>query len=116
MPRARSRCGRPDCDLIAPCPVHKPQPWAGSNRRAELPSNWSAIRRQVLRDEPTCQLAYPGEWLTSRGPARCAQVSTDVDHIGDRHTHARANLRGVCGPCHDRRTAEQAAAGRAGRL
>ncbi|GAA1909307.1 hypothetical protein GCM10009737_08180 [Nocardioides lentus] len=108
MPQASRRCGRPGCDEVAPCPTHTPKPWASSRRRASLPTNWGSITRSVLADQPHCQLAYEGEWLTARGPARCTGTSTEVDHIGDARDHSRTNLRGVCGPCHTRRTQAQA--------
>lgn len=107
-PRARRRCGRQGCDEIAPCPVHTPKPWAGSTRRATLPSNWSSITAVVLAEEPTCQLAYDGTWWTRSGPTSCTVDSTEVDHIVDRLDHSRANLRGVCSACHRRRTQQQA--------
>lgn len=112
MPRARRRCTNHACDQLAPCPVHTAAPWQTSNRRAELPSDWTHIAAGILERHPTCQLDYPGIWHTSRGPARCTHTSTEVDHIGDKHDHTPHNLRGVCTSCHSRRTLEQAAAGR----
>lgn len=97
MPRARKRCGRRDCDEPLPCPVHKPQPWARSDRRAHLPSNWSSLSKTILERDPTCQLGYDC----------CTVTSTQVDHAGDRDDHSPHMLRGVCAPCHGRRTAEQ---------
>lgn len=78
--------------------------WRGSsatNRDAELPPDWPAIRRRVLdRDGQRCV------WLLPSG-ARCPNGATDVDHIGSKHNHASWNLRSLCGPHHDKRTAEQ---------
>ncbi len=107
-PRAPRRCARLDCDQLAPCPDHTPPPWQGSNRRAELPSDWTSTTRRVLADQPVCTLAYPGTWSTRRGLARCGVRSTEVDHIGDPQDHSRDNLRGVCSACHRRRTQQQA--------
>lgn len=80
---------------------HEKTPWAGSNRRAELPHNWPQLRQQALeRDDHRCT------WRTDH--KRCIETATDVDHIGNRHDHRLANLRSLCGTHHDRRTARQA--------
>lgn len=112
MPRAARRCGRAECDELMPCETHKAQPWAGSDRRAALPPWWNSLARRILKRDPRCKLAYPGEWHTSKGMASCTKVSTEVDHIGDKHDHSTRNLRGVCSNCHRRRTQEQANAAR----
>lgn len=111
MPRAVQRCGRRDCDEPMPCAEHKAKPWAGSNRRSTLPPWWSSLTKRILKRQPRCQLAYPGEWHTSKGWVSCTKVSTEVDHIGDNENHSPRNLRGVCSTCHRRRTQEQANAG-----
>lgn len=108
MPRAPRRCSQRDCDERVPCPTHPTGPWTGSSRRAELPSNWNTIRRNVLRQEPDCQLAYTGTWPTRNGDVSCTGASTEVDHINDPNDHSRGNLRGVCSACHRRRTQAQA--------
>lgn len=84
--------------------------WASSDRSASLPPDWPDIRRQVLNEEPACRLAYADEWVTKRGIESCAGRSVEVDHIDSPIDHSRANLRGVCTPCHKRRTQEQAVA------
>ncbi len=73
--------------------------WRSSTRRAQLPRNWPAIRRVILKRDPTCRLRYAEV---------CTLTSTEVDHIGDPHNHAVHNLRGVCHACHAKRTQEQA--------
>lgn len=112
MPRAKRRCGHRGCDKYLPCPVHTPAPWAGSDRRSTLPSNWSSLTKFILDRDPTCRIAYPGEWLTKRGTVRCTVTSTEVDHWGHRLDHRPEMLRGVCHNCHSRRTQEQAQAAR----
>ena len=73
--------------------------WSGGGR-SRLPRNWSSsIVPAILRRDPTCRLSDEGCWSTS----------TEVDHIGDRNDHRLDNLRGVCKPCHEKRTAQQAA-------
>lgn len=112
MPRANRRCPVTRCDQLAPCPEHTAAPWQTSNRRASLPGDWSTLRARILDRDPVCRLAYVGTWLTSTGTARCTRVSTDVDHIGSPVDHRPDNLRGVCHPCHVRRTVDQSRAGR----
>jgi len=68
--------------------------WEGSTRRSTLSRDWPVRRRRVLRRDPLCVL--------------CEQrPSTEVDHIGDRHDHSEANLRGLCTPCHQGRSGRQ---------
>lgn len=78
--------------------------WSGNsatNRREELPPNWEKIRQDVLdRDGGRCV------WLVPSG-ARCPNDATDVDHIGSKRVHESWNLRSLCGPHHDKRTAVQ---------
>ena len=76
--------------------------WATSNRRASLPSDWRTIRARILHRDPTCTLGYDC----------CTVRSVEVDHIGEAHDHRDHMLRGVCSPCHKRRTNEQAQAAR----
>lgn len=82
--------------------------WQGSTRKATLPPNWPAIRRQVLeRDGHRCT------WPDPAAPdGRCLAAATDVDHVGDRDDHDPANLRSLCGPHHLQRTSGQANASR----
>lgn len=83
-----------------------PGGWQGSNRRAELPSDWdSRIRPFVLeRDGHQCTLTDDG--------VRCTYRATDVDHIGDKNDHAPANLRAICTWHHRRRSSAQGNAAR----
>jgi 5-methylcytosine-specific restriction protein A len=69
--------------------------WGGSNRRAELPTDWyTRIRPLILdRDHHACQ--------------SCGRPATDVDHIGDKHDHRLKNLQALCDWCHKRKTSEQ---------
>jgi len=110
MSRAPRRCPRPDCDHLAPCPDHG-TPWRQVGPRRRLPASWSRIRASILtRDGHACQLRYPDTWETRHGPASCAGVATEVDHIGRPDDHTPQNLRAVCRPCHTRRTQAQARA------
>jgi hypothetical protein len=71
--------------------------WEGSTRRATLPRDWHKITKRILRRDPVCTLCW-------------AAPSTEADHVGDRLDHRDESLRGVCGPCHRRRTLGQAVA------
>lgn len=74
-------------------------PWAhDSRRRSELPPDWPATRRRILkRDGYRCRIRLPG----------CKGRATDVDHIDDPTDHRPSNLRAACGWCHGRRTSAQ---------
>jgi 5-methylcytosine-specific restriction protein A len=74
--------------------------WQGSTRHARLPADWPARRVRVLRQQPTCRLAYDC----------CTTVSTEVDHITAGDDHRYANLQGVCSPCHARKSAGEGTA------
>jgi 5-methylcytosine-specific restriction enzyme A len=76
-------------------------PWTTSARRQELPKNWPAIRRRILRrDGYQCRHLEQG--------TRCAETATDVDHItrgaGDHDT----NLQSLCPDHHRAKTLHEA--------
>src|SRR5690606_13542721 len=76
-------------------------PANGLRITSPLPPNWLQLREQVLsRDGYQCTWSEHG--------IRCTSRATDVDHIGDNRDHGLHNLRALCGPHHDRRTASQA--------
>lgn len=75
--------------------------WRGSNRGEELPAGWSKIRARILERD-----GYRCVWELPSG-LRCPNVATDVDHIGSKWNHRDENLRALCGPHHDKRTAQQ---------
>jgi 5-methylcytosine-specific restriction protein A len=94
-------CAEPTCaNLVTSgrCPVHSRSKWPASNGSQAYRGEWPRIRAQVLKEEPVCRLRLPG----------CLIASTDVDHIvplSRGGTHARSNLRGLCGWCHRHVTA-----------
>jgi 5-methylcytosine-specific restriction endonuclease McrA len=81
--------------------------WAGSQRRAQLPSNWyTEIRPAILqRDAYRCTESL-------RDGTRCAEPGTDVDHIGDPHLHHLSNLRLLCSWHHNKKSSAQGNAAR----
>lgn len=90
--------------------------WEGSNRRSTLPPDWyvKGGRRDkvIARDKGKCQWETPGTGIYgTRGNEICGAPGTDVDHAGDhpgsRDDHRLSNLRLLCGPHHDARSAAQ---------
>lgn len=65
----------------------------GTRQHETSSPEWLAMREAVLGQQPVCAL--------------CRQAkATDVDHIdGNAWNNARANLWGLCRPCHSRKTA-----------
>lgn len=102
MARAKKVCSVPHCPELQPCPEHEKEPWAGSTRRSELPSNWESIRRRILDRDPACKVCDNA-------------LSTEVDHIHDPHDHSDENLQGICSRCHTDKTQREAALARRNR-
>ncbi len=101
--RALRQCGRCGTEHRQQrCPECYP-PWAGSTRKASLPADWQKISAAVIARDPVCTLQLDG----------CQGASVQADHIGDRLDHRMSNLRGVCVPCHLKRTSQQAHAAQA---
>ena len=72
-------------------------------RTTPRPTGWKKTRQRILeRDGHRCTWDNAGH--------RCTERATDVDHIGAPDDHSDDNLRSLCGPHHDHRTAHQAAA------
>lgn len=72
--------------------------WAGSDRRSRLPSGWAKIRARILERDPVCKIC-------SVRPSRfCDHIVAKADLNGP------DDLQGVCGPCHDQKSAREGAA------
>lgn len=72
--------------------------WHGSDRKARLPSGWAKIRARILARDPVCKLCG-------------VRPSTHCDHIvAKADDHSETGLQGVCGPCHDQKSAREGAA------
>ena len=81
--------------------------WNTSNRKDRLPSNWSAIRKQVLaRDMGRCR-AHMAD-----GRA-CPDRATEVDHIRHGDDHSLSNLQALCRWHHARKSSSEGAQERA---
>lgn len=79
--------------------------WHGSDRRERLPSNWSTVRKRVLRrDDNRCTHRNPDTGV------RCAEVATDVDHIIAGDNHSMENLTSLCDWHHQRKSSREGAA------
>lgn len=83
-------------------------PWETSNRKAELPTGWDAIRTRVLgRDRYRCQ--WPRE---GRRDGICGAAATDVDHKLNRDDHRDEALWSLCGWHHSQKTQQESAEAR----
>ncbi|TQF03921.1 HNH endonuclease [Kitasatospora acidiphila] len=80
--------------------------WQGSNRRSELPSDWSSRRQAVLARD-----GYQCTWIESTSQ-RCTEKATDVDHIIPGGSHEPANLRALCSWHHSRKSSAEGNAAR----
>lgn len=80
-------------------------PWqAKSSRRAPLPPNWAAIRRQVF--------ARDNHWCRIPDQHHCTGEATEVDHTGNPDDHRLEMLRSACHNGHAARTTKQSHASR----
>lgn len=72
--------------------------WKGSDRRDRLPSGWRKIRAAILARDVTCVVCKV------RPSAFCDHIIAKADLNGP------SDLQGVCGPCHDQKSAREGAA------
>lgn len=95
--RAPKRCQDASCMKRYPCKTH-PQGWT-SSKSSPLPSNWKSLVQTVkTRSEGECEV---------KG---CNLPGNSVDHIIPRAeggSHSLSNLRHLCKPHHDKKTAEE---------
>lgn len=79
-----------------------PRTTADRQAKRALPTNcaaWRAIRADVLAEQPLCRHCEQANRVT---------VATEVDHVdGNDSNNDRANLQGLCKPCHSRKTAAE---------
>jgi hypothetical protein len=108
MARGATVCPTPGCPNLKPCPIHKPTPWAGSNRSHELPAKWGTLRLQVLERDHRCCTA------TDHDP-RCDGTANEVHHLGAADDHRPHMLASLNPWCHKVETQAEAAAARRAR-
>lgn len=80
--------------------------WKGESPNRLRGRPWRRLRDQVLTEEPFCR------WCTERGTITKDSRSVVCDHIkplAEGGTDERSNLAGMCEPCHDEKTAQEAA-------
>ena len=98
--RAAKICSEAGCINLTPCPDHHRQPWANSNRRAELPKGWShSVVPRILARDPVCTVCHN-------------RLSTEVHHTGTATDHRDSMLAGICRDCHTTATQSQSAEAR----
>lgn len=75
--------------------------WRGSKRRSELPADWQALRRRILRrDNHQCQWEYETK-------QKCLGEAREVDHIRRGGDHNEANLRALCSYHHQKKSSSE---------
>jgi 5-methylcytosine-specific restriction enzyme A len=107
MPQAAPHpCNHPGCPAVvfgAYCAAHDrarqqaQDKQRGSSHARGYGARWRKLRDLVLHEEPICRVCK-------------RKASTDVDHIVPKSrggTDARANLQGLCKPCHSTKTAKE---------
>jgi 5-methylcytosine-specific restriction protein A len=101
-------CAQPGCTVVVDkgrCAAHSAQreqqrQGADTWRRWYKLPIWRSLRALVLKEEPLCRLCQAADQVTA---------ATEVDHVTP-HRGAwalfvdRANLQGLCKPCHSRKT------------
>lgn len=101
MPRKWGPCAIPRCPNLCDttyCPEHARVPYANSDRRKRLPSNWPALRRMVLRrDAYSCRCVDPVHfWHVGE----CGAFGDQCDHVIAGDNHDPDNLAAICRRCH----------------
>jgi 5-methylcytosine-specific restriction protein A len=72
--------------------------WKSSDRKSRLPSGWPKIRARILERDPICKMCGV------RPSAFCDHIVAKADD------HSDTGLQGLCGPCHDQKSAREGAA------
>lgn len=109
MPSRVRVCNHPGCGELVEnsngkCKKHKREAQKAADKRTGRVrgSRWSAIRRQVLREQPFCR-----DMRVCDGKA----TSVEVDHVQPLafggHPTSRDNLQGICRDCHDAKTRDE---------
>lgn len=81
-------------------------PWASSDRRRRLPSDWPAIRERVKR-------RAGGRCEADVHEPACDGTGSEADHVTPGDDHRMSNLQWLNSECHKAKTARENAAARA---
>lgn len=107
--RAAKICNSPGCIELQPCPLHPKIAWAGSTRRGN-PSNRRLTEDPKIKRAVLAQHRNICHWCHRPG-------ADQIDHVISLAEGGRdvlANLAPIHStPCHERKTQEEAARGRA---
>lgn len=92
--RCRDHARERDTDLHS-----APRRRSPAARKVYASKRWRILRRRVLTEQPIC---------STEG---CDRLATEVDHVDPIEEggkpFARANLQGLCSPCHGRKTRQE---------
>lgn len=81
--------------------------WSTSDRRAQLPPDWAALRQRVMaRDKWSCQWRYPNG-------GRCSAKANQCDHINPKGGDSESNLRALCEKHHAWKSSSEGGTARA---
>jgi len=67
--------------------------WRGSQRKSQLPPDWDAIRRGILRRD-----RYKCRWIREDTGMPCGDHANQVDHVDQTRNwdHSPGNLQSLC--------------------
>jgi 5-methylcytosine-specific restriction protein A len=107
MPQSPSRYQQPSGVTIKPA-TRIADRFRGSACKRGYDRAWQKVRAVHLQREPLCRFCF------EQGTLRPADVVDHVQTINERPDLRldRANLRSLCKPCHDARTAREQAFGK----
>ncbi len=77
--------------------------WQGTSPERTRGRRWMAIRKRILARDPTCRECR------KHGRTALAIVVDHVKGLAEGGTDDEDNLQGLCGDCHDAKTAAEAA-------
>lgn len=91
--------------------------WKDSGRKDRLPSWWPVTVRRIIARDPFClckgcpRCHYGVRGLPQDGT--CQRRSQEADHIIPGDNHRDDNLRGICRPCHSKKSSGEGVAAKA---
>jgi 5-methylcytosine-specific restriction protein A len=109
MPQASKRpCTHPGCRHLQPCPVHPPKKaWVKNNDVQRMRGRELQRQRDLLlRRNPLCAECQRQGIITR------ALYRDHVIPLAEGGTDTTDNTQGLCGPCHEKKTQEEALRGK----